>query len=61
LKEYLISTAAKRLEWYAAKFLIQIRETCKMSHTALEHIIDGMRTLLADFSLVVLVRIFLNV
>jgi len=32
-----------------------------MSHTALEHIIDGMRTLLADFSSVVLVRIFLNI
>ncbi|XP_018369457.1 PREDICTED: uncharacterized protein LOC108765282, partial [Trachymyrmex cornetzi] len=41
---------AERLEWHAAKFLIHIRETCKVSHTAIEHIIDGIQSLLTEFS-----------
>ncbi|XP_057336559.1 uncharacterized protein LOC130675088 [Microplitis mediator] len=44
----------KRLQWHAGKFIINIRENCRISQTAITHIIDGLTNLLELYSLVIL-------
>ncbi|XP_011872221.1 PREDICTED: uncharacterized protein LOC105564455, partial [Vollenhovia emeryi] len=41
----LFQSPIKRLQWHSAKFLIDIRENCKVSQNAMKHIIDGITSL----------------
>ncbi|XP_011688405.1 PREDICTED: uncharacterized protein LOC105450321 [Wasmannia auropunctata] len=38
-----IMTALEQLQWHAAKFLLGIRENCKISQTAIERVIEGVQ------------------
>lgn len=48
---------AEKLRWHAAKFLLQIRETCRISQTAIDHIIDGVQDLMVTYSSIILVML----
>ena len=39
------------------KFIINVRENCKVSHTAMEQIIDGIINLFEDYSSIILVSL----
>lgn len=45
----------EELDWKAAQFLIDIRETCKTSHATLEKISDGVINLVDVYSSHILV------
>jgi len=54
-QELTLETVTERLQWHIAQFLVRIREKCKMSHTVIEHIIDGVTHLLDTYSAIVIV------
>lgn len=41
---------------HAAQFLVNIRENCKISHSVIEHVIDGVEYLLESFSFIKMVN-----
>lgn len=45
------------LEWYAAQFIINIRENCNVSSNAIENIIDGVTNLVDVYTSILLVSI----
>jgi len=47
--------STEKLRWYAGKFLLEIRETCRISQTALDYIINGVQYLMAIYSSIILV------
>ena len=51
----LTQIAIEQLQCYAAQFLVNIREKCKMSHTAIEHVINGVVHLLEMYSAIIVV------
>lgn len=48
-------TSAERLQWHAVQFLLNIREHCKMSHTTVEHVMDGIIHFINAYSTIILV------
>ncbi|XP_011883997.1 PREDICTED: uncharacterized protein LOC105571135 [Vollenhovia emeryi] len=47
-------TPIEQLQWHAAQFLLHIRESCKISQTAVDCIIDGVQNLLSVHSSIIL-------
>lgn len=45
-----LKVGTERLQMNAAQFLVRIREECKMSHTAMEKVADGVINLLDIYS-----------
>lgn len=52
-----IIAPAEELNWQAAQFLINIRETCGTSQVALENIRDGVTSLMKTYRSHILVRL----
>jgi len=50
------TSALSLLRWNAVQFIINVRENCKVSHTAIEQIIDGVTNFVKLYSSIILVR-----